>query len=489
MIFVVVIFVGNLVAKDLVLSGNISYQTSFSKPSAFFSDLVPLQRVKKEKQGMVITADPLYTTYSFPRPFRRAEATVEFTNDSNLFFEYGYQNGPGESFHLQAMNHPELNTLYDPKSNWTGKVDSDLTLYQKRSAPYIYASADQFYSTLPEQDRTGYYGVAFSQPYVPEQVTGKTKVTTPLRGSHQFYTVTNSKPLDLTFNFYDLNLASSIDDIVLTLESWDGEVLAKELVLDEREETIGLASKELSARFRVEGLDSGQVVKLRLESSTDIIVTEMNISSPYFVAQGSVWVAGGKEYHDDLGKESLSDIMVVTSARTIVASTPSRHTVQRVYIGPEALVIEKPMEQYTYTKSLSDNFPITQGYEIVSEKGNFQLQGRGVFAFSQDAYFSPFPWYIDDTLSLEEHSIQYLVTDYQPPAQLESGQFSNTITIDMEQAFLQGKSLRTQFSLPYVSASEPLILSSLQVEYFSDPVTVNNFVEKAQRFIKREFIN
>lgn len=493
MIFGAVMLTVFLLSKDLVLSGHITYSTDFSKGSPFFTELVPVQRVDHLDSGAKILSDPIYTTLRYPRPFQEVNLTTEFSNPDGAFIEYGYQNGPGESFHLQALNHPQLNIIFANQDTWSGlAVDSSeqqngisADLYQKRSAPYIFAGVDQFWESLPDQQRTGYYGVEVQQPYEPESKQGTFTLPYQLRGGHTFFTSSTKDVLDITFTFADLNMVPGADDINIELSDWDGNLLATESYTD-TEENQTLPEEGIRLRLRADAIDPGEVLKISLSVTGEIITTDISANTPYFVANGSIWLAGGSVVSDKIQTKPLDTETVYTSARSWVAHTPHRGSTQRVYIGPETLHIEQPKEYYTYQKSPSDTFLLNKGYGVVFEKGNVQLQGRGVFAFTQESYFSPFPWFIGDSIELENSDIAYVITDYIPPSQLTEGRFVQNVKIDLEDAFAPDKQLRTQFSIPHRVNHDPIILHEMTAEYWSEPVTIQNAKEKALRFIERE---
>ena len=485
-IFLVILTVFFLVKRDLVLSGHLFLSHDYLSPSPFFTELVPKQRIATSEQGVLFLQEPVYTTFRYPRPFQNADVTVEFKNPQNLFAEFGPQVDLPEIYDRHGLNHPEINQLL-AEENW---LRADEFLYQKKSSDYHYSDINQFWAGLPAQQQTGYYGVDWEKPFLPsfsENEVIDTHLNTPLIGRHNFLLATNKDTLEITFTLQDLNNLAGEDKVTVIAETWGGKILAEEVLADDgvnKENSAVSVSSELSLSL---SLNEPSVIRVRVIASDDILIHEIQLNTPYLVAEERIHLAGGPEYISEFGADRIQTVELTTSARAWNMQTLHRSTLQTVRLTKETVKLDEPYKMYNYTTPKSDRFLLENGYPVFIEKGNMVMQGKGVFALTANSYFSPYPWLVDSTLDPDKIGLSYLVTDYAPPLEGEDGLFSQVYSIDLSKAFAPNKALRFQWSLPGMDEQQGFRLTSVSSEYTSESITFSNAKEKLLRFIKREF--
>jgi hypothetical protein len=485
-IALVIIVVFFLVKRDLVLSGQLFLSHDYLSPSPFFTDLVPKQRIATSKSGVTFLQEPVYTTFRYPRPFQQAQVAVEFRNPNNLFAEFGPQVDLPEIYDRYGLNHPEINQLLS-NEDW---LQAGSHLYQKKSSDYHYTDIDQFWAGLPEQQNTGYYGVDWQEPFLPEFTKDEettTLIETPLIGRHNFLAASNQDQLALSFTVQDLNNLAGTDAVTVVVETWDGEVLAEKRLADDGVQSENGAVSTTSFVDVKVPLSDPSIVRIRFQASDDILIHSIELNSDYFVAEERVHLAGGPDYISEFGDDRISTVEVTTSARAWNMQTLHRSTLQTVRLTKERVELTEPYKMYSYAVPKSDRFLLKNGYPIFVEKGNLVMQGKGVFALTSESYFSPYPWLVDSTLNPEKIGLSYLVTDYIQPIESDEGGFTQVYSIDLSQVFAPNKAVRFQWALPGMDEEKGFQLVSVSSDYTSEAVTFSNAKDKIIRFIKREF--
>jgi hypothetical protein len=491
-----VLFVLVLISRDVVLSGKLTINHSFDRPDAFATELVPVQRVQIQDGGALVVDEPVYTTLRYPRPFQSVNLSVEFLNEAGLLLEAGPQAEAFESYDLLALDHPQLNKIFQRQEVWTGAESAqDSRLYQKRSAPYIYKSIEQFGTELPDKQYSGYYGVTWPKPYLPDFTKrGLPQTVTsdiPLRGSHEFYVATAADALRFEVELQDMNNQAGPDDVRVTIFDWQGNVLAEEMLSDDGHSEENAPTSFLrKVRAEVVGLPKPDVYRVAVSATDDIVIRRLTVDAPYLVVKGHLSVAGGPVFTSEFGPERAYPISLVTSSRVWTAQTTHTQSLQTIAVEDEALNVEQPYQAYTYRLARGRDFKLDLGYALSLEKGNVVIDGRGVFAFDQRSYFTPLPWLIDDSADIDVLNLNYIVTEYLPPARdPETGVLTQNISIDLREVFAPNKSLRIQFAAPDLQPGQTFSLLRARMAYEAEPVTLKNAWTKLQRFWAREIAN
>lgn len=479
--------------RDTAPTGRLRIGHGFAEPSPFVSEVVPVQRTARIEQGTVVSAEPVYMTVRYPRPFQRMQASLVFENPNNLAIEIGAQTQAAEIYDLQGINHPGLNTL-DASNAW-GKLppQNGVTLWQRNRALPDYESLSAVWNNPPDQERTAYYGTTWFVPYLPDfarsQQPSQQKIPVPLRGAHAFYLATDQDSVSFSADVFDLNRRIGPDDVHVQLLSWDGTVLAEQKLADDGNAADDgrLGSRQVLNLFHAGLLEAG-VYQLVIHATDDIIMRDATVQAPYLVAKGWLAIAGGPEYRAAFGENVGGPIHLVTSSRTIVASTNHIDSLQSIHIGQESLVLQEPFESHEYVMPDTSRFLLNKGYELSLEQGNVRLSGRGVFAVSASGYFSPVPWYFDSTIDADVLELAHVIASYQPPQDLGDGVFRQQFTIDLASAFAPEKAVRLQLAVPDLEKGQSLTLLRLETDFLSEPVTLANFSQKLSNFIRREIL-
>jgi hypothetical protein len=483
-----------LITWDVVLSGEFTVRRSFTKPDAFVSELVPHERVEAGEQSVVVKREPVYTTLRYPRPFKDLQLTVEFKNPSGLLIEAGPQVASVEAYQLQALDHPQLDKVFKQPEIWTASehaVDAggaSSRLYQRRS-DYVYKTVEQFFAGLPNQQNVGYYGTDWKVLYKPlvSARSPRSVIAVPLRGSHEFWLAVGKGDHDISLAVQDINHAVGADAVALTLYDSIGNLVGRDYLADDGDATENGPTSSTRTLAINESLPEG-VYRLVIDTSDDVFIQKIDTSAPYIVAKQRVHIAGGPEYEAEFGTTAAQSLRLYTSAREWTGMTPHHSNTQSIHIGTEALSIDEPLKEYTYRLGKARTFLLNKGYEVQLEGGNVVLTGRGVFAFDQKQYFSPFPWYVDHNVDIDALQLQYIFTDYEAPVQQEGGVLRQTLPIDLSQVFAPEKALRIQFAAPELEGGQQIELIRAEAHYRADPVTWSNAAEKFKRFWRREIL-
>lgn len=482
-----------LVARDVVLSGEFDVRHRFTKPSAFFSELVPHERTQSGENSVAVTQEPVYATLRYPRPFRELNLTVEFTNPDGVLIEAGPQVASVEAYKLDALDHPQLDKIFAQPEVWTASEEkmteegTNLRVYQRRS-DYVYRTIDQFFAGLPNQQNVGYYGTDWPVLYQPASMPrSRSVIAVPLRGSHEFWLAVGQGNHDISVAVQDINHALGADGVTMSLYDSIGNLMAQQHLADDGDASENGPTSATQTLRIDQPLEQG-VYRLVLETSNDIFIQKIDTSAPYIVAKQRVHIAGGPEYEAEFGRPASQSLRLSTSAREWTAVTPHHSNRQSIHVGTEALKLDEALVEYTYTLNKARTFLLNRGYEVELEGGNVILTGRGVFAFNQNQYFSPFPWYVDHNVDIDALQLQYVLTDYEAPVQQEGGVLRQTLRIDLTKAFAPQKALRIQFAAPELQGGQKIEFISATAQYRTEPVTWSNAVEKFKRFWQREIM-
>lgn len=476
-----------LVKQDIVLSGHFFVDHDYRSPSPFFTELVPKQRVALEEEGTRFLDEPVYTTLRYPRPFKELDLNVIFQNPEDLFIEVGPQVSLPEQYELRAINHPALNTVFSESGDWE---QTDEFLHQRLISDYRYTDLTQLQGALPSVNKTAYYGVDWPQPFIPAFREGMPDIDskTPLRGSHTFFLATNRGAITVDTDLFDINLDAGADDVVFTLSDWQGNELDRVEIADDGEtRERGLTSKVIHAQLSAVNLPAPAVVVFEITTTDDLILTSLKANAPYLVAKNRLHLAGGRTYVSEFGQSALRAVSVQTSARSFTVMTDDRETLQELRTARETIPLTEPFEEHRFSLPSDRRFLLDQGYTVVVEKGNVVMSGRGVFALDPNQYFSPLPWYVDQTLDVDVIGVNYVVADYHPPFKQEDGSYLASLKLNLAEVFAPTRALRVQFSLPGMHDQSSFVLQHIAAAYTSDPVTFSNTFEKLKRFIEREF--
>lgn len=485
-ISLVVLVIFFLVKRDIAFSGKFFVSHDYLSPSPFYTELVPKQRIQSTEDGVRLLDEPVYTTFRYPRPFQQAEVNVSFKNPDDLFAEFGPQVDLPEIYDRYGLNHPALNQLLQDDS-W---LHTDVQLYQRSSADYRFESLDQFWSSLPDQQRTGYYGVDWKSPYIPENLElndSRLIMDTPLRGRHTFLSAIPEGDASFVFTLQDLDAKVDGEEVTIMVEDFNGEHISTYPLGIEGNENGGV-SKSVTVEINVSS-SIAKVIRIRLSASDDIVLHSVESNINHFVAEERIHLAGGPDYVSEFGDDRINTVELTSSSRKWAAQTMHRTTLQTLRMARERINLNEPYNTVVYTMPASERFVIENGYPIFVEKGNIVIQGKGVFAVDPESYFSPYPWLIDSTVNSEALGLSYLVTDYQMPVVSEDGVVTQTYAIDLSKVFAPNKALRFQLSLPEMKDQASFQLVSVSTDYTSDPITISNFFEKLKRFIDRELLS
>ncbi len=474
---------GFLVSRDLVLSGKISYTFDFLRSTPFFSEAVPLDRTEKTSAGVRIIDEPVYVSLFYPRPFQQVDVQVEFSNPDLLFLEMGPLTGIPETYDRQALYHPQLEQL-TVSSDW---LLSDNDLFQRQSADYRYASADQLFDQPAAQQLVGYYGFDWPTPYLPEFTSQReASILYPLHGPHKTLIALNQDQLDLRLTVSSYHDLAGDDHVTVRLRDWQGNELAVRRI-DQEERPLGVTGNKLTEELQFTGLTYPAVYRLDIETTNDTVIHELEVNTPYLVFDGSIRLAGGPQYEEAYGSLDISGSSLISGARSWHAVTESFDSLQTLRMADASVTLARPLEAVRFSPARSFRFLINRGYEIYLQKGDVMLQGKGVFAMTQNAYFNPYPWFVDGSLDPDLLGIDYVAVQYRP-VERDGSRFRQTINVDLAKAFAPEKQLRMQIAAPRMFEGQSFELHRLEAHFSSEPVTFSNAKEKFIRFFKREIL-
>lgn len=445
----------------IVPSGQIRYETGFSKPHSFIGKPGPKERVMVDydKSVLEVFGGPLYFSLLTPRSFDEAELTIkyrylDYSQVEAPIIEAGVLvDGALWRYDLKPVNNEIINIL---SREWLVIKDGGKLLLQKEEK---YDTIDSFISNPPQKDRIALYNTDLDIDYVlPDyrksedvrSILGSKKDS--LRGSFEILTYIKDEELFFGMDIVDLNKNKDADPVELLL-FYDSTLLTSARLSDD-----GIATdnkKVLESRvinLKAADLPEG-VYKVLLKAGDDIVVRNLRSNQSRIVFRNKLWL-----YEGDL----LADIY--TDGTLLNAQTTNPGKLQTVDVF-QAEEICQPWESRICRESspveleLSETYklftlPLSGGINRISlENDDIIISGNGLFAFDSLSYFNPLFKKIDNSTKLEELSADYIFADYIEPWD-QDGWLVKKIKFDISRAYRENGKYGFLISIPGLRAED-----------------------------------
>lgn len=378
----------SLLYLGIVPGGKISY-SGVPGGDFFIKKLSPAERLDR---GRVI-GDPAYFSLKAPRRFERAQIILEYEKKGDLpIIELGVLADKRGNYDLKPVENNILDNL-----GWERILEDDLTLYQRDKR---YGSIKEFLASPPASGEIAVYNHDLDLDYKMADYEPNKEpyiFDRPLRGPFKFFTYIKAEDLDFKFMVSDLNKNKESD--VADIDVYrDGKLIHSQHLDDDGiTGDSGRTKEDREVGLKLSDLPEG-VYKIELKAGDDIITKKIETSNKKMAFLNKIWLA------DD----NKDNVKIYTDSKFIAAQTVNPGRLQKIKIGNDGMQLKNTFDQERVKTDYSFK-------EISLEKDDVILAGDGVFAFSQDSFFSPAVKKINSNTEVDKDGINYILADYRSP--------------------------------------------------------------------------
>ena len=452
------------------------------RQSPFIHGLRPTSRVQIDEDTGHITGDPVYMSVTPPGDYERATVKLFFRAVGNRMVELGATvNAAAGQIILKPIWHETLEHI-----NWSTIREGDLVLYQREP---VFDDVSDFLDAPPELSRIATYHAELpSAKRLPASWTEGTPASVTsasLRGFHEFVTVTDGSDVVLDVMYMDMNRNLGADPVTIRMYQ-DGRLLASAQAEDDGVEadtnaSLGRQTLHVSAQKPSPGL-----IKVELNAGTDIYWRELHLSLPKLTFLSNVTIG------DEVGYlPSSRPVSLVTDAQHLTVFTRHAEGVQTIKIGDRVQNIAVPHERYAL-ESYGNGVTTVQ-----IPKGDVVFVTDGLLAFSERAYFDPFPVRLDDRTDLDKLDVDFVLARYRSPDG-ENGWFTGSATFDVatlererplgaqDEPVGRASSLRFVISAPHIADRDASVeIERVEVVFERSARTIADVID----ILKQKFID
>ena len=344
-----------------------------------------------------IDGDPVYLSVTPPGNYETVDIRTWVRTENQPVIEFG---ATVDAVAGQVDLRPLVNKTLDAL-NWIQTRRDSLVLYQRHADygeisdvlqdPPPLSSIATYHYTLPEENS------------VPRAWTGNGSVRqtqVSLRGFHEFVTVTNGRGFSIDAMYMDMNRNPGEDPVAIRVFQ------GNELVAEVHAEDDGVVNDTNAALDRrtlhldVVGLRAG-LVKVELNADNDVYWRELSTTLPMLTYSKNVFVGDEVGYLDD-----PRSVTLWTDAQHITLFTRHAEGVQTVILGDQQVEIAVPHEQYSVE---NQHVGVTR---LTIPKGDLLVVTDGRIAFSQEAFFNPYPVQLLDRINLNKLGVDTILATY-----------------------------------------------------------------------------
>lgn len=366
------------------------------------------------------------------------------------------------------------------EGGWNAVKNGDMTLFQKRDdSIQQYVSVDDFFGNLPLDKKIGSYNIDIASRielplYTP--ATEPNVINLSIRGAHSFLTyVGRDEDLNVTFTMQDSNRNVGKDDVTFRVYYGSELVDTKVMKDDGSGGGDGNPSAKRDMKIELPRPDAG-TYRIDITSATDDpFIRSVTTSQKYFMWNGTLYLAGSKEYRA-LGDVENTPLTLYVKGSKLTASTSHETALQSITVGSRQLTLKKTHTLYTTKLSNSDVFvPVTV------QQRDIKLETDGVFVLSKDTSFSiPSKGIIGLTGASDPSMFDYVIAKY-ASVQHQGSWLVAEKTVEANLAKTIHFSIA--FTPPNGSGSEALHLKELKVRLSGAPLTFADIGKAIQRIL------
>ncbi|MBI3626716.1 hypothetical protein HY224_01575 [Candidatus Uhrbacteria bacterium] len=470
--FIVILAV--VISRKAVFSGQLEIVQAAGQKTPYLDQLLPTDRaqtIPKDSHGQfrVVIGQPVYFDLRPPRSFDQAE--VELTYQANQNLSLGIARGPDNQFDLKPIDNSTLDEILND-SHWTSQNEDNTYFFQNATAPVKFKDLSDFLNSMPVKSRIGvlnynlqpFFHIQDYQPSAHDMIIDRS-----MRGYHAILTYIKNEPLQFTFRIQDINRREGEDHFEVLVYHNDDLIYNNQLDDDEITGNTGPVTPPRQLHLSLPGLPEG-VYKIILNCDDDIFIRQIKTRQSKVVFANTLYLTDNAEYHD-----GFPDLR--TDSTTVYASAPILSAYTSHYRGLQTLKIngaEVQLNQTHTETATAVTAAVAQPYPVQSPKNDVKFSGRGVFAFSREAFFNP------NFINLEGSDgadLDYIVANYTPPEPLGDLKTAH-VNFDLTQAYKNDDKIRLILSAPQISKDNPVKIYKMKVVLTGEPLSWSDLWEK-----------
>lgn len=484
-----------IVSQNFVLNGRLDVSYDFEHESPFISLLKPRGRVDqslhKDKEGdyyQTLLSDPVYFDVEFPRHFKTGTVQLTYKNPEQPLLELGLSRGENDQyFQLKPIENKLLDRLSDDPA-WFTLSDGEWMLFQKKPR---YRTIEDFIKSPPSDMKIATYNsdISFSyriKNYIP-MVNGL-RVVKSLRGSHTMMTYVGlNRDLDITFNLQDMNRVINSDNLAFIVIRDNHELYKVTLPDDGIIDDSSSQSRPYDYRLHMKNPGEG-VYRIKIITTDDVFIREIrSIEQDRLVFENFLYLGDNVGYLNDRYPERYEGTKIFTTTEKISAITSHKEAFQEISFGVDKIDINEKHLMFTGSYPLSERASYLQ--DVLIPKNDIKIIGKGLFVFSSDHFFDPFPLHItgDPNLPLDRYGVSYILARYSVPKQDGDWRVKD-ISFDFDSMRDADNAYRFVISFPYGRSEETKIdMSDIMITLKSDSLDIKDICIKGINRIKHFF--
>lgn len=463
-----IVLIGWLINVNFVPSGVLEKEFNFDEPSPYVDYLVPQQRVTGVlRQGgeamQKIIQDPVYFHVHLPSSFDVLRLGLKFKPDEQTLLEAG-------PLITEAAWQYDLRPLWNgilEELDWPEVEEGGTSLYQRQKK---YFGIENFLQDLPPMNEIGVYNYTLLSDYkIPgyQPLAEKREYEIYLRGYHQLLTyIGDNEPLDFSFWIQDMNRGEGADPVVINL--YKDNVAVDSLIIPDGElwrgSNQGSGIRQID--FKRNHLTAG-VYKLELKVPADIFIRKIAASQQKIVVVNTVFLG------DEVGySETERPAELWTNSNYIVAETMHADGAQQLEVNNEILAIAESHREYFEEFDLSSKLN-----RVYSPQGDIKLTGNGLFAWSRELYFNPYPIKLDANSDLDAQGINYVLANYEKADRLGDWYYRE-IDFDLSRVPAPGGTIKFSISAPGAGRRQAVpAIAQIKIDFIREAITFENWRE------------
>lgn len=462
-------------------SGKLEVIYDFEEDSIYISHLEPWQRLlpPEEENGVWsqrIKDDLVYFNVNNPRWFERITAEIVFSNEDQNIFEIGARVNSANGY----QNKPLRNKIID-ELKWEKINEGDIALYQKE---VMYDTIGDFVTDfvdnkLADSEVGQYFYHLPENRILPDYVKSNREIVIDhaIRGSQTIFTYIKDEELNFSFYKTDLNRYIGSDSVIVDIfRHRDGENIFSGIIDDDGMEEIddvSVSTKDLSVQ--IPNLEEG-VYRIEVKGNKDFIINRILTRQKLVVFSKAIFLADNEEYINNF-IPGTKPTTLFTNSSIVNFKTPHPAGLQTIILEDTELNLEKVGTVY--------NVELDGITEITVPNNDVLIESNGLFAFSMEQYFYPFPENVIDLgENSETNSLNFIITQYSTPLK-EDGWITKSQTFNVNDLYSdKSGNFRFRLSAPGLGEDEDTIqVKEIKAGFEKPPLTLSNFLERVKNFI------
>ncbi|MFZ2310976.1 MAG: hypothetical protein WAW11_05540 [Patescibacteria group bacterium] len=458
LIIIWLLIAGLIVWFKVLPLGHVTYSKNYLKEfnltggKGFIGLLTPVERMVKNSKSQVI-GDPVYFSIFTPRTFNEVKLTITYKptlSSKTPIIETGVLVDKTVWRYKMA---PLQNDIIDNLKDWFLLRDGNLLVLQRQNT---FKDVNSAVASLQKSNQAAWYNVPelSTNPSLGNSlmVNPFSKITIPLRGTHQFYFLGNSKlSKQVSLELSDLNIDKDVDNVEISVYDGVTKIYSTQL-----SDTYGneLSSKPRDFNFKFDvplTSLSNKLYKLEIKASDDIITRQI-LSAPSALSAVS---------RLNLAMAPDQPLSFWTNSPYLQVTATDPAGCQTINFDGQDFKIAEAYQQFEIS---SNRLGLK---EIKVSKSGLIIENNNTLSFTPNSLLDLNSKQIDRHFLLSNQT-QFIITNYTAPEILEDGWRRATVTLNTKDAYREKGKYSFIISVPGLSLAKDgnIEIASIKAEFF-----------------------